>query len=125
MAGCGSQGDYPELGRVRGIVTLDGKPLSGARIAFRPQAGGRVASGVADESGRYDLVYLENPRLVLGTRVGENLVYVSTYISEEESDEPRPELVPKCYRQTDTVLRVKVEAGDNEIELPLTKTCGR
>jgi len=40
--------------KVTGTVTLDGKPLAGATIVFRPQKG-RPASGVTDGQGRYSL----------------------------------------------------------------------
>lgn len=42
--GCGARSDLPELGDVKGVVTLDGKPLANAQIQFVP-ASGRPSSG--------------------------------------------------------------------------------
>lgn len=51
--GCGEQGEttYP----VRGTVTLNGEPVSGAIVAFNPKGPGKPASGVTDQSGAYQL----------------------------------------------------------------------
>jgi hypothetical protein len=58
-----------------GIVRLGGKPLNKARVVFIPQIdGGReyIASGVTDESGRYELTCNGQP----GACAGENRVLV-------------------------------------------------
>lgn len=39
VAGCGPSHDY-ELSPVRGVVNVDGKPLTGGRLMFAPVAGG-------------------------------------------------------------------------------------
>ncbi len=40
---------------VRGIVTLDSKPVEGAAVMFMPNEGGRPATGITDERGEFDL----------------------------------------------------------------------
>lgn len=123
MSGCGAESDRPKLGTVSGIVSLDGKPLANAGISFRPVEGGRVSQGRTDQEGRYRLIYLDNPHEVPGAKVGENVVYVSTYLSEEATGGPQKELVPKCYRVKDSVKRVQVNPGSNEIDLELNSQC--
>lgn len=71
IAGCG-RSDLPELGKVQGIVTLDGKPLPGVIVQFAPQKG-RIAVANADENGKYDLTYVSG---VKGTQTGTNTVSV-------------------------------------------------
>jgi hypothetical protein len=69
--GCG-RSDLPELGRVRGTVTLDGKPLAGVIVTFLPDAG-RPAVANTDSKGNYDLMYTHD---VKGATVGPNTVRV-------------------------------------------------
>ena len=52
-AGCGRTDN---LVKVKGVVTLDGKPLSSATITFNPIAGaGRPANGLSDGDGNFQL----------------------------------------------------------------------
>ena len=52
-AGCGGT---DLLVKVKGVVTLDGKPLSSATITFMPIGGaGRPASGLSDGDGNFQL----------------------------------------------------------------------
>ena len=53
LAGCGSDG--PQMSQVTGTITIDGEPLAKATVAFVPESGERVASGLTDEKGRYQL----------------------------------------------------------------------
>lgn len=56
-AGCAKDG-YSELGlvEVTGKVTLDGQPLSGAKVTFEGEDK-RQAIGTADASGNFKLMY--------------------------------------------------------------------
>jgi len=59
LAGCGSGGDgySGPRGTVTGTVTIDGKPLkSGCQVVFMADVG-YTASGVVDETGKYELIY--------------------------------------------------------------------
>lgn len=40
---------------VHGVVTLDGKPIENASVAFMPQAGGRPAFALTDADGKFEL----------------------------------------------------------------------
>jgi hypothetical protein len=52
VAGCGPRG--PETVQVTGTVTLDGEPVEGAVVGFRPTAG-TPATATTDASGRFTL----------------------------------------------------------------------
>jgi hypothetical protein len=75
LPGCGKSG-YSELGLVdvSGTVTLDGKPLPGAKVAFESEDK-RSAMGTTDSSGRYILMYDSQTR---GTTPGAKIVRITT-----------------------------------------------
>ena len=70
VSGCSGSSDQPEVGEVSGTVTLDGKPVAGVNVVFKPDLG-RAAAGNTDAEGRYTLQYLEG---VEGTKLGPNTV---------------------------------------------------
>lgn len=117
LAGC-SRGDRPELGEVTGTVTLDGKPLEGALVAFYPEEG-RTVGGTTDAEGFYEVMYLQG---VKGTKVGPNKVEITTSLDPSDEDW-RPgksaEKVPPWYNVR-TTLEANVEPGDNVIDFELT-----
>lgn len=55
-AGCGRKVTRPEVFPAGGLVTLDGKPLEGARLSFEHEAATYWAEGRTDASGRYALM---------------------------------------------------------------------
>ena len=69
LAGC-FPSDRPPLGRVSGKITLDGAPIQGLIINFRPDEG-RTATCETDAQGKYDLIYTYQ---VNGAKVGPNTV---------------------------------------------------
>jgi hypothetical protein len=75
LPGCGKSG-YSELGLVdvTGTVTLDNKPLAGAKIAFEGDDK-RSAMGTTDSSGHYTLMYDSQTR---GTTPGAKIVRITT-----------------------------------------------
>jgi len=105
VAGCGGQ-NRPALAQVHGRVTLNGKPLANAIVAFHPEGGGRESSGVTDDNGEYVLKYIRDE---LGGTVGKNSVRV---VKQAEN-------VPERYNKQ-TTLSFEVKPGDNDIPLPLT-----
>ena len=123
LAGCGANGDRPELGEVTGTITFNGEPLANAQIAFRPTSGGRYSSGATDENGQYRLLYILMPEEVWGAKLGEHMVIVSTFLPEDEPGGPQPERMPECYRGRDTSLKAVVEEGDNVIDFNLSDDC--
>jgi hypothetical protein len=72
-AGCGfGEGDDVRRVPARGRVTLDGRPMAGARIAFMPEATNRdgtpgAAGAVADADGAYELAYRNRRGVAPGT----------------------------------------------------------
>ena len=112
----GGKSDAPPLGRVRGVVTLDGKPLQGARVTFEPiiinQEDTNLSSSsslLTDESGNYTLIYSKDH---MGAVIGEHVVRVSA----ENKD--GLEIVPAAYNTNSKMIR-EVESGRNTIDLEL------
>lgn len=102
VVGCGAAGDS---GSVKGKVTLDGKPLTGAAVSFAltTAPSGRSEGlfvGVTDDQGRFAL-RPANPKTV-GTPAGKYLVSITTtYVEGGTPDyqQPPPERVPPKYRK--------------------------
>ncbi len=114
ISGCATRDD---LGQVRGRITLDGTPLSGASIEFTPTGRGSTAYGRSDDQGEYSIMFTQN---VSGASIGENLVRISTYdISDDQGYlVPLVEKVPARYNVNSDVL-VAVELGGNEFNFDL------
>ena len=70
LSGCGGSGDQPDLGSVSGVVTLDGKPVVGVNVVFKPDVG-RAAAGNTNAEGKFTLQYLDG---VDGCKLGPNTV---------------------------------------------------
>jgi hypothetical protein len=119
VSGCGRSG--PELGRVSGKVTLDGKPVPNAFITFEPQFQGRPSTTKSDKNGNYELQF--NPTQS-GALVGKHHVRVST---EDQTSDGRniPELIPEAYRGANGFIPVTVESGRNVINLELKSGGGK
>ncbi len=122
VIGCGSSG--PELGTVDGSVSLDGDPLPGAVVSFRPVEGGRTAEGITDDSGHFVIEFAAGSK---GALLGDHEVRVTTYREKVISDNGRvedpgvPEKVPKKYNEDSELVRT-VEAGANHFDLELTSS---
>ena len=54
LIGCGG-GDGPKLVPVGGVVNYKGKPIGKINVMFMPGAGGMIAEGTTDESGKFKL----------------------------------------------------------------------
>lgn len=115
--GCSAKDqDRPELGRVNGIVSLDGKPLAKALVVFAPEAG-RSSAGVTDSAGRYELQYLHN---VKGAVIGHHKVQITTYYEDEDSVAAlkAKETIPARFNSK-TTLTANVEDGEESIDFDL------
>lgn len=114
----GVPSDQPELGQVSGVVTLDGQPLSRAKISFDPISGGRSSMAVTDDQGRYELEYaIQTP----GAKVDRHNIRVSTEWDEGEASsgsKPTKETIPQKYREPGG-LTGEVKPGKNVIDLKL------
>lgn len=106
--GCGGSGDRPELGKVSGTVKMDGKPLSGVIVVFKPDAG-RAATGIADAAGKYQLTYLHG---VNGAKVGP-----STVSFEWPLGTSGPAIPEKYAAKSE--LKVEVKMGSNTLDFNL------
>jgi hypothetical protein len=126
LAGCGPSVkiDYAE---VEGKVTLDGAPLSGAKVTFYPDSEGPeqlpYATGMTDASGAYTLTAVTGKP---GAMVGRNRAVVNWPPRERGGpDDPPPPPpgppIPVPYTVAgDTPLLVEVKAGPRQtIDLPL------
>ncbi|MEZ6058011.1 MAG: hypothetical protein R3C01_15030 [Planctomycetaceae bacterium] len=109
VAACGSGVEVPPLGKVTGVVTLNGTPTAGINVAFHPQAGGKTVEGVTNDKGEYSLQYNEG---LEGAIVGVNDVTLSWAETDEEvqrdkNGEPHPPTpkpaLPDSYEKTATV----------------------
>lgn len=109
--GC-SRSDRPPLGKVTGTVTLDGKPLAGALVVFKPEQPGRASDATTDDAGHYEILYL---REIAGAAVGRHAVRITT-ASEENGGKER---VPGRYNAA-TTLSADVKAGTNTFSFELT-----
>jgi hypothetical protein len=108
LLGCG-QGDRPPLGTVKGVVTLDGKPLADAAVRFLPITPVRASMSMTDSNGRYELIYIRD---IMGAAVGEHRVEITT------ESAGTAEKLPAQYHSK-TTLTAKVEPGVNEINFDL------
>src|SRR6266481_2084761 len=77
-AGCGG---LSKPIKVKGIVTLDGKPLPGATVTFTPLAEGHVASGRTDQDGSFRLTTFQTDD---GALAGSYKVVVVVQEAEEK-----------------------------------------
>lgn len=103
----------PPLGRVSGVVTVDGKPLVGGSVAFQPMAeagqaftkANSVAGSMAitDKDGKFTLQYVDG---VQGAVIGKHSVQITG------TDEFGVSIVPAKYNFS-TELTFEVKAGTN------------
>ena len=112
--GCGSS--KQPLVPVSGVVTLNGKPIDGARVFFEPESTGDVLNvgpssyAVTDEQGRYSLETMDGDE---GAVIAHHRVTISTFMGPEqhEGEEPvREELIPDRYFDGTTPLSWDVSA---------------
>src|SRR5262245_1048609 len=109
--GC-SQPSGPALGRVNGVVTLDGQPVQNAGLEFIADAGG-VAYGKTDANGRY---YMSFGNSHTGALVGKNLVRITSgdrVVVGDKKFESK-EVFPKKYNVNSDQV-VEVAKGNNTI----------
>lgn len=120
ITGC-AQGptDTPPLARVKGTVTLDGKPLTSGSVQFTPDQNrgttGRMALGNINEDGTFELMTITAGD---GAQVGYHLVAIESY--ESSSFDPNQpvnqspkSLIPKRYTDPKTsALTAEVKSGE-------------
>lgn len=103
VTGCFSRG--PELAPVTGTVTLDGEPLAGAQVEFKPMRG-NPSYGTTDERGRYELRYTKDKT---GAVVGSHVVRITTQTTvvdpETGAESQVPQRVPERYNDRSGLIR--------------------
>ena len=113
LAGCGGNSDVPDLGRVTGVVTLDGQPLSGAQVTFSPESG-RPSNAETDKDGSYSLQFTADEA---GAILGKHTVKIATAV--DGRDDPKTERVPSRYNSK-TELTAEVKEGKNTLDFELS-----
>lgn len=127
--GCKRSAGPPQVEKlpVKGVVTLDGKPLAGARVVFQPNDPGGTAVGRTNESGAYELEAMSGQSAALQ---GECKVTISLMLKPDGSP-PGPneapmavgaqESLPKKYSfPGSTTLKADVPGGGGTFDFPLT-----
>jgi len=119
--GCSSSG--PEMARVSGRVTYDGKPVPKGTISFQAVGpGGRNATGVLGPDGTYTL-QTEQPGD--GAQLGEYRVAISArddVVLDYTPEKPVPpkRLVPEKFEDPKTSdLKATVKSGRNDFPFDL------
>lgn len=115
LLGCGGV-DHPEVGKVRGVITLDGEPLANTSVVFQP-SNGRPSLGTTDEKGQYSLLYLDG---VEGAMLGQHKVMIRTEVPGEDGEPPiaKERLPPRYHNRSE--LTADVVKGKNTFDFPLT-----
>lgn len=125
-AGCGGSSG-PELARVTGTVSYQGKPISQGTISFQPtDPSGTPATGIIGADGSYALQTTEPGD---GARLGSYAVAIRSvegepeipldYIPKKKPPAPKA-LVPEKYSNPmSSGLTAKVESGRNTINFDL------
>ena len=121
----GCSGKY-DVAQVSGLVTMDGKPLRNAHIAFSPIASGDKKNpgpsshGKTDAKGRYSLRLAADGDRSEGAVVGKHRVMITGLNDEKIAVDDAGgakipfDPVPPHYRGTDTVLTFDVPAGGTD-----------
>jgi hypothetical protein len=123
LAAVGCGGPYDSA--VTGVVTLDNEPLPTGVVSFSPQGQGAMANGQIRSDGTYQLWTGREEGLASGE-------YVVTVIATDSTGDrgkdggppPMGKLISPAWYQNPATsgLTFTVAPGDNEINLPLTKT---
>ncbi len=108
---CGEQA----IALVKGVVTLNGKPLAGAQVAFYPELGGRPSYGITNVQGAYVLTLDET---TVAAKVGSGVVLISTRVWDEIAKQWSAELLPERY--TTEGLQAEFRLGTNVFDFDLS-----
>ena len=118
FVGCGPS--YIDTVKVEGTVTLNGKPVDGAKVMYSPlDEGGAPAYGLSDASGKY-VVQTMQGRIGEGTTPGNYKVTVSKSIDVPTGKmRPTPEGREEPIVEGKDLLPIKYKFVANS---PLNKT---
>lgn len=113
--GCsGNQDGAPDLVKVTGVVTSQGKPVNNVQVLFEPQAEAGASRGKTDEDGKFELYYTLDQA---GATPGKHRVQFR--LQDEEAD---PNIVPKKLTIGAEGIPVDVTPeGPNEFQFDLAE----
>ncbi|MEW4561570.1 carboxypeptidase regulatory-like domain-containing protein [Bremerella sp. JC770] len=116
LVGCFSSSGVP-VGKVTGVVTVGGEPMSDATVTFYPEVG-RPSIGMTDESGHYDLLFTES---VKGAIVGIHRVNISYGGPPQPGEVDRHARAKRVLPPTNVEWPepVQVESSSNTIDFDL------
>jgi hypothetical protein len=119
LIGCGKR-DGLNLVDVSGRVTLDGQPLSEARVEFQPQIEkGSPSYARTDAQGGFQLKFNADRD---GALAATHIVRISTFATPDDDTDGKvffiPEKVPRKYN-ADSVIKVEVKPGVNPFQFDL------
>ncbi len=115
FTGCESKPVLPDLGTVKGTVTLNGQPLAQATVGFESSEDGSICMGATDKAGRYEL-FTQRANAAPGAAVGEHRVRIEKPLISKDG---ATEMLPSRYNSS-TDLTADVKPGENEINFDLT-----
>ncbi|WP_145263394.1 carboxypeptidase-like regulatory domain-containing protein [Calycomorphotria hydatis] len=123
MIGCGYKVEGPDIAPVRGMVTLDGKPLANASVEFQPinvamsenGLGGSGANGFTDEAGQFTM-YVGSRA---GAQAGTYRVLISKSNSATDTDPAPPQILPPKYNSQSQMEVTIPERGNTELNFEL------
>jgi hypothetical protein len=118
VSGCG--GSDATVGRVEGLVRLDGQPMTSGKVLFQPPAG-RGSTAAIQPDGTFDLG-------AEGAVIGLHKVAIVAFEPGKATGQspggpraPLKALVPERYLAAGTSgLTCEVKPGDNHAEFELT-----
>lgn len=116
LTGCG--GGLP-LASVKGVVTLDEKPLDQATVSFQPVSEKASTSiGETDSDGEFELSYTRDKK---GALVGKHKVRVNTSKVKTDPSGNETHIVEKVpdHYNSNTKLEYEVKPGSNSFEIKL------
>lgn len=96
--GCGG-GDRPQVYSVSGTIIYKDKPVEGATVNFYTEGSPRVAGGVTDAAGKFELTTFDTGD---GAVAGDHIVTVSKQVLKEEITSANAETGGEAY---DTAMR--------------------
>lgn len=98
------------VGKVTGVVTYAGAPLSGAEVEFTPKGDGTSSVGFTNQEGEYELQYTLHRK---GALLGSHAVQVRS-LSMDDREQAKIRAASQSAK-----IEYEVEPGSNEFNIDL------